>query len=142
MAPGHGTAMMILPWLPHAQQPVVVTRPLLRMIQLLTGMGAATVPALLSPTPALMERLAWLSVMQQPLLGYPLPFLIVHLGAATLPRLLFRFQPLFLPLFLHLFLPLFQPLFLPLFQPLFLPLFHHLFHPQYQPQKIVVRRTR
>merc|ERR1712179_394937 len=89
-------------------QPVVVTRPLLLKIQLLTGTGAATVPALLSPTPALMGRLAWLSVMQQPLPGYPLPSLIVHLGAATLPRLLSLFQPLSLPLSLRLFQPQFQ----------------------------------
>merc|ERR1712013_655785 len=80
VVPGHGMAMMILPWQPHVLQSVVVTLPLLRTAQPPTGMGAATVLALSSPTPALKGRQGWLCVMQQPLPGYPPPSLIVLLG--------------------------------------------------------------
>merc|ERR1712013_504265 len=117
VVPGHGMAMMILPWQPHVLQSVVVTLPLLRTAQPPTGMGAATVLALSSPTPALKGRQGWLCVMQQPLPGYPPPSLIVLLGARSLfqclPLLLFQlqFQLQFQPLFQHL--SLLQPQYLP-----------------------------
>merc|ERR1712013_572921 len=47
---GHGMEMMILPWQPHVLQSVVVTLPLLRTAQPPTGMGAATVLAIITYT--------------------------------------------------------------------------------------------
>merc|ERR1712013_79356 len=112
---GHGMEMMILPWQPHVLQSVVVTLPLLRTAQPLTGMGAATVLALSSPTPALKGRQGWLCVMQQPLPGYPPPSLIVPPGARFLFQCLLRLQSQSLLLFQLQFQPLFQHLSLLLF---------------------------
>merc|ERR1712013_228449 len=120
---GHGMEMMILPWQPHVLQSVVVTLPLLRTAQPPTGMGAATVLELSSPTPALKGRQGWLCVMQHPLPGYPPPSLIVLLGARSLFQCLLLLQSQSLLLFQLQFQLQFQPLFqhLSLLQPQYLP---------------------